>query len=48
MPTKFLLLANSGREKLFVKKKCVIICFMLCNIFFHKMTWWERTAHHGF
>ena len=35
---KFFLLANSGREKLFVKKKCIIIyilSFMLCNIFFH-------------
>ena len=36
MPKKFLLLANSGREKLFVEKKYIIICFMLCNIFFHK------------
>ena len=26
------------KEKLFVKKKCIIICFMLQNIFFHKNT----------
>ena len=43
MPRKFLLLANSGKEKLFVKKKYIIICFMLRNIFFHKNTVGENS-----
>ena len=34
MPRKFLLLAISGKEKLFVKKN--FVCLMLHNIFFHK------------
>ena len=36
MPKKFLLLANSGREKLFAEKKYIILCFMLRNIFLNK------------
>ena len=35
-PTKLVLLAISGKEKLFVKEKVIIICFKLRNIFFHK------------
>ena len=42
MSKKFLLLAISGKERLFVKKSCIIFCFMLRNIFFHK-TLLERT-----
>ena len=37
------MLANSGREKLCVKQKCIIICFMLRNIFFHKNTVGENS-----
>ena len=43
-PANLVLLAISGKEKLFVKEKLIIICFKLRNIFFHKSIMGENST----